>query len=285
MKYRFLRFPEGNYKAVTFSYDDCPRYDIKLVGILNRYGIKCTFNVNSAFIPETKTEWHLSKEEIAEYLLGTGHEIAVHGAEHRAPGKQRAIDGIQDVLNCRLKLEKSFGRIIRGMAYPDSGITSFQNGASYENIRKYLADLDIVYSRTLGGDNDSFQLPDDWYAWMPTAHHTNPKVLDYIREFSEITPPEYIASRVPRLFYLWGHSFEFENNHNWELMVSICEQLGRRDDCWYATNLEIYNYVAAYRSLIFSADSSIIYNPTLLTVWFECDGKLYSVKSGETITV
>ena len=72
----------------------------------------------------------LTKEEIQEHLLDNGHEIAVHGEMHRAPGKIRAIEGIRDVLNCRLELEKMFGRIIRGMAYPDSGIRKMMFGAT-----------------------------------------------------------------------------------------------------------------------------------------------------------
>ena len=47
MRYRFLRFPGGKDKAVTFSYDDGFRYDIRLAQTLDRYGIKGTFNLNS----------------------------------------------------------------------------------------------------------------------------------------------------------------------------------------------------------------------------------------------
>lgn len=68
-------------------------------------------------------------------------------------------------------------------------------------------------------------------------------------------------------------------------MEDICKKLSDKDDIWYATNIEIYDYVKAYDSLVFSADSNIIYNPTLLEIWFEVDGKLYSVKPGETIIV
>ena len=34
-------------KALTFSYDDGNVQDKKLLDILNRYGMKCTFNVNT----------------------------------------------------------------------------------------------------------------------------------------------------------------------------------------------------------------------------------------------
>ena len=174
MRYKFLRFPGGKPKAVTFSYDDGVREDIQLVEIINRHGIKCTFNLNNDIM---RGENNFTDEEIKKYFLSNGHEVAVHGSMHRALGNVSAIDGIRDVLECRLELEKKTGKIIKGMAYPDTGITVFVNNASYESIKNYLKDLGIVYSRTLGGDNNSFQLPQDWYAWMPTAHHNNPQIM------------------------------------------------------------------------------------------------------------
>ena len=174
MRYRFLRFPGGKIKAVTLSYDDGCREDIRFVETIDRYGLKCTFNINSDMFGADSSSGRLTEEEVKKHLASGGHEIAVHGAFHRAPGALRAIDGIQDVLNCRLGLEKMLGRIIRGMAYPDSGITRMQNGTDYEMIKGYLTDLDIAYSRTLGGDNNSFGLPGDWMLPSFTAHTSGP---------------------------------------------------------------------------------------------------------------
>lgn len=42
-------------KAVTFSYDDGVTQDIRLVEILNRYGLKATFNLNLNFSVKTDT--------------------------------------------------------------------------------------------------------------------------------------------------------------------------------------------------------------------------------------
>lgn len=284
MQYRFLRFPQGKTKAVTLSYDDAWRSDLKLIEIISSYGVKGTFNVNSSFLKNT--ERHLSPDEIKDHILDNGHEIAIHGAKHVALGCVRALDGIHEVLECRQELEKMFGRILRGMAYADCGITRMDNGASYEDIRQYLKALDIVYARTLGEDNKSFELPTDWYAWMPTAHNKNPKILEYADAFTQINVNAlYPSSRRPRLFYMWGHSSEFDSPEGWELLDILCQKLAHREDTWYATNIEIYNYVMAYQSLVFSADNSIVYNPTLLTVWFDIDGKLYQIKSGETIKI
>ncbi len=275
MRYLFLRYPEGRTKALTLSYDDGPASDRRLLEILNRYGIKCTFNLCE--------KQSLTQEEL-EALLDAGHEIAVHGANHRAPGCQFPVDGIQDVLDGRRALEGQFRRIIRGMAYPDSGVRRFENGASYETVRRYLADLGIVYARTLGGDNDGFRLPEDWYAWTPTAHHANPRLMEYVRAFTTLDVNGlYCADRYPRLFYLWGHSFEFDRDGNWDVMERFCQAAAEREDIWYATNMEIYDYVTAFRSLRRSADGSIVYNPTVTKVWFDRDGTLCSVAPGETV--
>ena len=279
----FMRYPNGKAKAVTFSYDDGVPQDKRLAELFDRYGMKATFNFNCASMRKS----NFTKEEINEYFLSKGHEIAVHGANHRANGNTRVIEGIRDVLDCRLELEEKCDRIIRGMAYPDTGITQMGNFGSYEQIKHYLTELDIVYSRTLGGDNDSFMLPQDFHAWMPNAHHNNPKIMEYVEKFLsiDISTKAYHARRVPRLFYIWGHSYEFDSKDNWAHMEEICQRLSNNPEIWYATNIEIYDYVQAYKSLIYSADGYKIFNPTLLTVWLDVDGQLYSVKSGETIRI
>ncbi len=286
MKYRFMRFPQGKTKAVTFSYDDACRQDLRTVKVLDEYGMKGTFNINSGSIAEAVGEWHLTEDEIRENILDKGHEVAVHGLWHKAPGLVRPIEGIQDILNCRIDLENRFGRIMRGMAYPDSGILCMLQPASYEKVKTYLQELEIAYARTLGHDNNQFELPDDWHQWKPTAHHDNPAILDWAKEFVELdVNSQYCASRRVKLFYIWGHSFEFDGKDNWQHLNDICEVLAHKEDIWYATNMEIYEYVTAYESLVFSADGSRVYNPTLFEIWFDDDKTLYSIKPGETLVL
>lgn len=281
MPYRFLRYPEGKMKAVTLSYDDGSCYDLKLLEIINRYGLKCTFNLNSNVL---YGEEKLTIGQINS-LLADGHEIAVHGAHHMANGIITPTEGIQDVLRCREMLEQTFGRIIRGMAYPDSGILRFSGSNSYETVRNYLKYLGIVYARTLGSDNDRFDLPTDWLAWMPTAHHSNPNLVEYIDKFLSLDINQlYCADQYPRLFYLWGHAHEFHFNNNWNLLENICQKLGHCEDIWYATNMEIYDYVTAYSSLVWSADSTQVYNPTLIPIWFIVGNNVYHIDPGQVIT-
>ena len=283
MRYVFMRYPGGKAKAVTFSYDDGVKQDKRLVELFNKYGMKSTFNFNSSKFRAL----NFTKEEIKEYFLDAGHEIADHGAFHRANGNTCTIEGIRDVLDCRLELEEICDRIIRGMAYPDTGITLMTNSDGYDSIKAYLKELDIAYARTLGADNASFLLPSDFHAWVPSAHHNNPQMMEYIEKFLKIDTSTATngARRHPRLLYIWGHSYEFDNNNNWELMEEICKRLSNNDEIWYATNIEIYDYVQAYKSLVYSADGHKIYNPTLMTVWIDVDGVLYSIGSGETLQI
>lgn len=279
MRYRFMRFPDGKEKAVTLSYDDGKSQDKNLSDIITSHGLKCTFNLVGDGLKMSNT---LNADEVKEYILGRGHEIAVHGYFHRAEGSLRPIEGIREVLDNRLELEKKYGIIIRGMAYPDSGVNLMSNGATYESVKNYLSELDIAYARTTK-KSEGFYLPEDWHRWNPTAHHNDPKLMELIDEFLKINLSDsYVASRMPRLLYIWGHSYEFHSDNNWDRLEEICSRLSHKEDIWYATNMEIYEYTQAYNSLIYSADGSIIYNPTLYTVWFNIDGITTSISPGET---
>lgn len=285
MRYMYARFPEGKDRAVTFSYDDACRDDIRLADTLTSHGLKGTFNMNS--LTSFAVSNHPSNEDIIEHILKPGHEIAVHGFMHRANGNLHTIDGIRDVLDCRLELERTFDTIIRGMAYPDTGVNYLSNGTTYSSVKNYLTELDIAYARTTGQDSSTFALPVDWHHWVPTAHHTNPEIFNMMDRFFSInlSAGAYQAICAPRLFYIWGHSYEFNQANNWDLLDKICEKISGHDNVWYATNIEIYKYMQAYLSLERSADGRLIYNPTLYTIWFVIDGKEYVIKPNETLKI
>ncbi|MBR6533748.1 MAG: polysaccharide deacetylase family protein [Clostridia bacterium] len=292
MQHRHLRFPGGKSKAFTMSYDDGWPQDKRFSDIITSYGIKATFNIISDAVSGNydgiglypNVKW-LSKEEIKKYILDRGHEIALHGKEHRSNGLQRPIGGIREILNCRLALEKEFGIIVRGMAYAYQGITTFSNGESYESVKHYLKDLDIAYSRSLGYNNNDFCLPNDWYNWIPSTHHQCDHAIEYVKKFVNLKLPKTHSARIPRLLYIWGHTYEFDNNDNWDRLEKICQMISSQNDIWCATNMEIYDYVMAYNSLVYSADETRIYNPTLKDIWLEIDGKTYTIKSDETIQI
>ena len=281
MNYIFMRFPDGKARAFTLSYDDACRFDPKFSDIITSYGLKCTFNVNS----NGEGNYGCTVDKIREYALNRGHEIAIHGYAHKALGLTRPFEGIVDVLDSRRKLESDFDMIVRGMAYADSGINRFTNTSSYEKVRSYLESLGVKYARvTKCDETDLFMLPEDFYYWMPTCHHSDEKLFEKFEKFMAFDlENSYCAGLYPRVFYVWGHSYEFEGNNNWELLTKICEKVSGHDNIWYATNGEIYDYVKAYESLEFSLDMKTVYNPTLFEIFFVVDKTPYSIKPGETL--
>ncbi len=282
MPYRFMRFPDGKTKAVTFSYDDGVRTDMRLAEICEKYGMKATFNICSTLIASNEGEWRLSANDMKDLVL-RGHEIAVHGHEHKSPSVSTDMEIIKEVLTCREKLEDILGDVVTGMAYPDCEIER-AGARRYEEIRTLLLSLGISYSRTLGGDNNGFNLPADWLCWVPTIHHDNPNSLEYARQFVDLKVEDlYVSRHNPRVFYVWGHSYEFSNNDNWEHFEELCGILSSKDDIWYATNIDIYRYSAAFDALVFNAANTRVYNPTAYDIWFECRGKVHCVKAGETL--
>ena len=106
--------------------------------------------------------------------------------------------------------------------------------------------------------------------------------MELAKKFVEGEEPSYFWSKTPKLFYLWGHSFEFANDGNWEVIEEFAKYIGGREEIWYATNGEIYDYAKAFERLEFSVDGKYVYNPSAMDVFFmTLDGKKVCVKAGE----
>ena len=277
MRYRFLRFPEGKSRAVSFSFDDGISDDVRLIELFKKYGFKGTFNLNSQLISDEDGPFprRLNKEEVRSLYYQNGMEVAAHGCRHLALHASSSPVYLREFLEDRIALEKLFGRIISGSVLPDDGRINAEQ-------REHLRALGFRYNR--GGYDESFCLPEDWMDMKPATKHNSPRMHDVIRKFINYIPEQqYISQRESRWCLIWGHSHELRGQNNWELIDEIGEVLGGHDDIWYATNGEICDYCLAYRALQWSADDSIVYNPTLYTIFFEVDTVPCVIHSGKTL--
>ena len=84
------------------------------------------------------------------------------------------------------------------------------------------------------------------------------------------------------LLYVWGHSYELDENNGWTLLEDFCRRLGGQTDIWYATNIEIYDYRQACARLEFSADADRVYNPSCRDCWLYVDGQTVRAAAGQT---
>ena len=87
------------------------------------------------------------------------------------------------------------------------------------------------------------------------------------------------------MMYVWGHSFEFTRDDNWELIEEFCRMMSGRDDIWYATNIEIVDYMKAAKNLKFTVDGNLVYNPSCMTVWISVDGNIFSISGGSSVRI
>ncbi len=259
----FNVFKYGKRNALTMSYDDAPSCDIKLVEIFNKYGIKSTFHINSGLLDDG-TGWHIPKKDVK--AIYKGHEISAHGLCHRHLTQLPTQNIIPEIVNNRRELEDLCGYPVRGLSYA----YGFYN----DEVISALRTCGIEYSRTTMSTK-SFLLPQDFLAWHPTCHHND--ALEVAERF--LNANHYQG----KLFYVWGHSFEFDRSKNWDLIENFCEMMAQADDLWFATNIEIYDYVTAQRNLKISVDNKLIYNPSCQSVWVMVDGESCELKAGELL--
>ena len=269
-----MRFPGGRRKALTLSYDDGVEQDGQLLGILDANGMKCTFNLNSGCFAPEGHKWpdgqihrRLPESRVRELYSGGRHEVAVHTLTHPDLTQLPENEMVREILEDRRNLEALFGGMVRGAAYP--------YGTYSDRTVEALRACGIVYCRTVRSSH-GFGIPGDWLRLQPTCHHDDPQLDSLCDRFLRDT---FYANSA--LFYLWGHAYEFEANDNWARIEAFAERMGGRDEIWYATNIEVYDYVDAWSRLILSADGKRAYNPSAAVLCAEANGKVLEIAPGE----
>jgi peptidoglycan/xylan/chitin deacetylase (PgdA/CDA1 family) len=262
----FNAFPGGANRALTFSYDDGVTQDRRLVEILNKHGMRGTFHLNAGLLGRKPR--HLDAGEVPS--LFQGHEISAHSFTHPFLDHAPTATVVQQMLEDRRALEALAGYPVRGMSYP--------YGTTTDRVVAALEQLGIEYSRTPHATR-SFDLPEHPLRWHPTCHH-NHDVAALGEQFHE-RGDRY--GHRQHLMYVWGHSYEFDNDDNWDVIDQFCAQMAGDLRTWYATNIEILDYLAAQRNLRFSVDCDLVYNPSGIAVSFTADGQLREVAPGQTL--
>ena len=223
-------------KAVTFSYDDGVTQDIELVELFNKYNLKATFNVNSELL-DTNNILIRENKRVAHYKLHKcdvkgvyeGHEVAVHTLTHPFLPSLEQSEIIRQVEQDRLNLSELVGYDVVGMAYPCGGVNND------DRVAKLIRDnTGVKYSRTITC-SDSFDLQDNLYRFDPTVYHLDfDKIIRMGTDFINMTPDK------PQIFYVWGHTYEFDYRSDYRVKFEeFLKLISNRDDIFYGTNKEV----------------------------------------------
>ena len=232
-----MRFCEQEkLKAVTFSYDDGVTQDIRLIELLNKYDLKCTFNLNSQLLGTGKVVMRRGKR-ISHYKIQPidvkkvyeGHEVAVHTLSHPNLVNCYEEEIIRQVEKDRLALSELAGYEVIGMAYPSGMINTDDRVADV--IRKNTG---VKYARTITSA-ENFDLQEDLLQYRPSVYHLDfEKMMALGQAFIELKPEK------PQIFYIWGHSYEMDYGEDyWLQLEEFFKLIGHRDDIFYGTNKEV----------------------------------------------
>ena len=274
MNQDLMLWPEGRRQALTFSYDDGVVQDRRLIAIMRKNGLKGTFNLDSGFLGwrdgiirdgREVDHSHIPPEEVR--ALYEGFEVAVHTVTHPDLLKLNDAEVLREILDDRAALEQLVGYPVTGMAYPF--------GTSDARVQALVASCGIVFSRGVEVTN-GFGLPENPLNWACSCHHYDLEPL--IAPFLENDGDRKLLS-------VWGHSYEFDQKDEWELIEDQMRRLGGHAHVWYATNSEVFAYLSAFESLKSTLDGRIVYNPTATKLWLRCGEGTVSVAPGQTVAL
>ncbi|MBE6542538.1 MAG: polysaccharide deacetylase [Ruminococcaceae bacterium] len=217
-------------KYFTISYDDGSIDDKRMIEIMDAYGIKGTFNLNSGNMAPIKNTYprSISLEEIPEVYKN--HEVATHGFKHPNYNQLTREEIEDDIKKDIALLSKIVGYDTLGHAYP--------YGVWNQTTLDVFTEQNIRYARTVGSSL-RFDLPTNPLLISPTSHHSDPHIFTVLDEFIKAEPTD-----SDLLFYLWGHSYEFSRNlefSSWDHFEKICKLISGKDDIVYCTNMEFFN--------------------------------------------
>lgn len=198
-------------KIFLFSFDDGTIWDSRLVRLLNKYGVKGTFNLNSGL---EDFVWEFEgKPVFRQHLADTveqyrGHEVASHTLHHpwldslTPPRLSREVGE-----DCEA-LKALFGLPEIGFGVPFTACGERE----IRIIRKY-----VRYIR-LSEFADSFALPEDEYHIPIHSLYNDPDIREKLRRFAESDLPV-------SLFVMAGHSYELEMLGHWEYLEELLQQI------------------------------------------------------------
>ena len=227
-------FPGGKKKAFNITYDDGVLQDIRFVEILNKYGVKGTFNLNSQLMEQEFAWTHPSGMEVrrlsvtAARQLYEGHEVASHSLTHPS------LQGLPDeelrrqLGEDKRRLEDIFQRSVVGFAIP----FDYCDG----HIAHLAKECGFRYLRTSEVTGD-YSLSPDPYWQRAGFYHIQPGLADYVAGFLNTTQELAVCQIV-------GHSYDLDAENLWGTLELILAAVSAQSDVWLCTHAELVDYLS-----------------------------------------
>ncbi len=220
---------------VTTSWDDGDRKDLRLLKLMNKYGIKGTF-----YIPGTSK---LKKNEIRD--IAKSQEIGAHTMTHSELEGIPRSQIVAEVQKSKKWLEGILGKEIIAFCYP--------RGRYDETAKAAVGEAGFKYARTT--ERFMFTTPKDFLE-SGTSCQTitfkadifkflhcigwNPIGLKYMYDWNYFAERMFMtAQERGGIFHLWGHSYEIERFNQWSALEQFFSFLATQEKVRFVTNGEL----------------------------------------------
>ena len=244
-------------KYFTISYDDGLEQDRRVIALMEKYGIRGTFNLSSGLFgkkgyikrlgdfgyadveqmgrnPKAYAEhFILTKEEAVKLYSHPNVEVASHGTHHLFQSKLTPEQAEEEITEDIKSLSELFGYPVIGHAFP--------KGSYNDNVLNALRKNGVKYARKVS----MFQKPKDFsfdpneLLLTPTCWHLDPFAESFLEKF--INTP---AGKDDMVFYMWGHGYELDygtRRGNDAYLERLFSMVSKAKDVHCVTNGELYS--------------------------------------------
>ena len=229
---------------VTTSWDDGSILDLKLGELLTKYSLKGTF-----YIPNYSNRvTALQKDEIRE--LAAVHEIGAHSITHPHLTMIPQAEAKTEIQGSKLYLEAVLGKKIRMFGYPF--------GEFNEDTKSILRTCGFIGARTVKFNGLCTTCDPFEFGVAVTAVNSRKDYTGEILQYFPSIPIQSLSDwegRAKTLFdlalerggvwHLWGHSWQIEENNDWEKLDRVLNYISNRERVMYAGNGETIDAVCS----------------------------------------
>ena len=242
-------------KLFTLSFDDGTEQDCRLIALMEKYGIKGTFNISSGIFgrksyikrvgnggksaaekdplhPELYVNHYILTEQDALRLYSSPNvEVASHGTHHLVQSDLTKEQAEEEITRDFERLSELFGYRVVGHAFPKDTFN--------ENVIDALKRNGALYARRVSRERPKdFSFNRNELILIPTCRHTDPFADELLNKF--INTP---AGKDDMVFILWGHSYELDYGTKlgcYEHIERLFQTVSHANDIRFVTNRELY---------------------------------------------
>lgn len=227
---------------VTTSWDDGHKIDFKLSDLMKKYNLTGTFYI-SPLDREIPEKDRLTDEEIIR--LSDGFEIGAHTMTHPRLSTISLEEAEKEIVGSKKYLENLLSKKIISFCYP--------GGDHNQDHQKIVENAGFGFARNVnkfsfGQGCNKFSFPTTVHAYRHWSDVVNiykysgsigkffRNYLNWDQLAISLFDQTYEKGGV---YHLWGHSWEIDNNKDWERLENVFSHISNRQGVEYLTNGEL----------------------------------------------